>query len=102
MNTNTVEETNMALAVDTQTTVQPSKRAVLYLRVSTEKQVKREVDPEGLSVPDQRRTTSRRVADLNAAVETEFVELGETAKVMNRPELQRLLNDEALLARIDY
>src|SRR5688500_18560942 len=84
---------------------QPTKRrklAALYLRVSTEKQVKRELDPEGLSVPSQRKVTTRCAKDLAADVAAEFIELAETAKVMNRPELQRLLNDPDLLRRIDY
>ena len=78
------------------------KQAADYLRVSTKEQAKRELDPEGLSVPDQRRVCARQADDLGADLVAEFVELAETAKVMNRPELQKLLNDEALLARIDY
>jgi site-specific DNA recombinase len=78
------------------------KLAAIYLRVSTEKQVKREVDPQGLSVPDQRQATTRRASELGATVEAEFVELAETAKVLDRPELQRLLNDDELLSRIDF
>lgn len=79
-----------------------AKLAVIYLRVSTEKQVKREIDPQGLSVPDQRNACVRRVSELHATVEHEGMELAETAKVLDRPELQRLLHDEELLARIDY
>lgn len=77
--------------------------AVLYLRVSTERQVKNEINPEGLSVPSQREACLRRAADLGAEVDAnEFVELAETAKMMDRPELQRLLRNEDLLHRIDY
>jgi site-specific DNA recombinase len=79
------------------------KLAVLYLRVSTEKQVKKEVNPEGLSIPSQRSAATRKAAELGAEVhEREFVELGESAKVLDRPQLQALLQDTELLAEVDY
>ena len=66
--------------------------AVLYLRVSTSRQVKKdELDPEGYSVPAQREAGLRKAQDLGAEVVAEFVDYGESARTDDRPEFLRML-----------
>ncbi len=67
------------------------KRAVIYLRVSTEQQTKRAGDPEGYSIPAQREACTRKAEALGAAVVDEFVDAGESAKTADRPALQAML-----------
>src|SRR5262245_10934786 len=62
------------------------KRAVLYLRVSTPGQVNTDYDPEGLSIPAQRRACVERATNLRALVVGEYVEPGRSAtNIDNRP-----------------
>lgn len=65
-------------------------RAICYLRISTTRQVSRNGEPEGLSVPAQRAACRRRAHELGALVTAEFVERGRSGTSMNRPELQCL------------
>ena len=77
------------------TTPTRTGRAVLYLRVSTPSQVQTDYDPEGLSIPAQRRACQRKAEQLGLAVVDEYVEPGRTATSMDkRPAFQ------AMLARI--
>jgi site-specific DNA recombinase len=79
-----------------------SKRAVIYLRVSTAEQAHGADSAEGYSIPAQREACTRKALDLGAEVVAEFADRGESAKTTARPELQRML---ALLAQhkdIDY
>lgn len=78
------------------TTVPPDPdspaESVLYLRVSTARQVKTdELDPEGYSVPAQREAGRRKADELGAAVVAEFVDYGESARTDDRPEFRRML-----------
>ena len=66
-------------------------RAVIYLRVSTDKQVNKALDPEGYSLPAQREACYRKAEALGAEVVDEYVDYGETAKFADRPEFQRLV-----------
>jgi site-specific DNA recombinase len=66
-------------------------RAVLYLRVSTKEQAERDGDPEGYSIPAQREACTRKAAALGAVVVQEFADRGESARNVDRPQLQRLL-----------
>lgn len=67
-------------------------RAVLYLRVSTTRQVKKdEKDPEGYSIPAQRDAGLRKARELGAKVVAEFIDYGESARTDDRPEFQRML-----------
>ena len=68
-----------------------SKRAVLYLRVSTKEQAERGGEAEGYSIPAQRDAGKRQAASLNAIVVEEFADRGESGTSMRRPELQRML-----------
>lgn len=67
------------------------KVAVSYLRVSTRDQAYRDGEVEGFSIPAQREANRRKAASLGALVVKEFVDRGASAKTVNRPELQRML-----------
>jgi DNA invertase Pin-like site-specific DNA recombinase len=56
-----------------------SKRAVIYLRVSSVGQVNTAHDPEGYSIPGQREACQRYAEGLDAAVIREYVEPGKSA-----------------------
>ena len=68
-----------------------TKRAVIYLRVSTRDQAKRGGEAEGFSIPAQREACHRKAKTLGAEVVEEFIDAGESAKSAQRPELQRML-----------
>ncbi len=63
----------------------------MYLRVSTLKQVKREFNPEGLSLPQQREAVKAKAESLDADVEYEFLEKGSAQTVDKRTEFQAML-----------
>lgn len=67
------------------------KRAVLYLRVSTAAQAKRNREPEGYSIPAQREACQRKAAAMGVEIVGEYADRGESAKTADRPELQALL-----------
>ncbi|MBB5153666.1 recombinase family protein [Saccharopolyspora phatthalungensis] len=66
--------------------VEPGTRAVIYLRVSSAGQVKRDYDPEGISIPAQREACLRKAKDLGVTVIDEYVEPGPTATEMTKRE----------------
>ncbi len=68
------------------------KAAVSYLRVSTRDQAYRGGEAEGFSIPAQREANRRKAASLGAIIVKEFVDRGASAKSVNRPELQRMLD----------
>jgi recombinase len=72
-------------------TTPTTKRAVIYLRVSTRDQAKRGGETEGFSIPAQREACHRKAKSLGAEVIEEFIDAGESAKSAQRPELQRML-----------
>jgi site-specific DNA recombinase len=80
------------------------KRAVLYLRVSTEEQADTDYNAEGYSLPAQREACLRLADQLGATVtaEDEYVDRGESAKSAKRPELQRMLKRLQEQADVDY
>ena len=66
--------------------------AVLYLRVSTASQVNTDYDPEGLSIPTQRKICLAKAKQLGITIVDEYVELGRSGtKTVNRPEFQAML-----------
>src|SRR3954452_2596259 len=71
------------------------RRAVIYLRVSTNKQADKDIDPEGYSLPAQREACYRKAEQLGAEVVDEYMDRGESAKTADRPQFK------AMLARID-
>lgn len=81
--------------------MQASKRAVIYLRVSTEQQTKRAGTDEGYSIEYQRDVCTRKAESLGAVVVDEFVD-AQTAKNADRPALQALLERVEQGHDIDY
>lgn len=74
---------------------QSGKRAVLYLRVSSDGQVKTDYDPEGISIPAQREACLRKAANLGVEAIGEYVEPGRSATSMDKR-----VAFQAMLARI--
>ncbi|MGH9089846.1 MAG: recombinase family protein [Acidimicrobiales bacterium] len=60
------------------------QRAVLYLRVSTKSQVKTDYDPEGLSIPAQRRACEHKAQQLGVEIVDEYVEPGVSGTTMGK------------------
>jgi site-specific DNA recombinase len=79
-----------------------TKRAVIYLRVSTKKQVSKDDDPDGYSLPAQREACERKAETLDAEVVEVFVDRGESAKTADRREFQRMLAFVKEAKDIDY
>jgi site-specific DNA recombinase len=79
-----------------------TKRAVIYLRVSTAKQVHRGDDPDGYSIPAQRDACERKAETLDAEVVATFIDRGESAKTADRPQFQRMLRFVKEQGDIDY
>ncbi len=78
------------------------KKAVIYLRVSTVAQAKRDLDPEGYSIPAQREACVRKAKALGAEVVDEFVDRGESARSVRRPALQDMLSRIQSAGDIDF
>ena len=53
------------------------KRAVIYLRVSTDEQASRGKDAEGYSIPAQREACYRKAKELSADVVDQYIDRGE-------------------------
>jgi site-specific DNA recombinase len=66
-------------------------RAVIYLRVSTAGQVNTARDGEGFSIPAQREACLRRAEELGAVFVDEYIDAGESARSVDRPQLQAML-----------
>jgi site-specific DNA recombinase len=61
-----------------------TRRAVLYLRVSTPSQVNTDFDPEGISIPAQREVCQRKAASLGLEIVGEYVEPGRSATTVDK------------------
>jgi site-specific DNA recombinase len=71
-----------------------SSRAAIYLRVSSASQVNTDHDPEGLSLPAQRKRCRAHAKRLNAEVVREYVEPGVSGgSVLKREAFKRLMAD---------
>jgi DNA invertase Pin-like site-specific DNA recombinase len=80
-----------------------TRRAVLYLRVSTPGQVKTDYDPEGISIPAQRVSCERKAAQMGIDVVGEYVEPGRTGtSIERRPALQEMLQRIREQRDVDY
>ena len=79
-----------------------SKTAVIYLRVSTDRQARKGGGEEGYSIPAQREACLRKAQSLNAAVVEEYSDKGESARSTDRPSLQALLGRLEEKQDIDY
>ncbi len=66
-------------------------RALIYLRVSTTSQAERGGESEGYSIPVQRDACRRKAKSLGAEIAEEYVDAGESARSVDRPALQRML-----------
>jgi len=78
------------------------KRAVIYLRVSSDQQVDRGYGDEGYSIPAQREACQRKAAELGAVVVREYVDLAKTAKTRNRPRFMAMVADIERERDIDF
>jgi site-specific DNA recombinase len=82
-----------------------AKQAVLYLRVSTPRQMHTavDIDPEGNSIATQREACLAKAQGLDAAIVAEFVEPGNSAQsIEKRPIFRELLNYLEEHRGIDY
>lgn len=70
----------------------PDDRAVIYLRVSSARQIGRDHDQEGIPIPTQRVACRRKAEQLGLTIVDEYVELGGSALEMSkRVAFQRML-----------
>lgn len=83
-------------------TVVATRRAVIYLRVSTADQARGDGASEGYSIPAQRKACTRKAQDLGAVVVAEFADRGESARSAARPELQQMLRLLAEHRDVDF
>jgi site-specific DNA recombinase len=70
------------------------RRAIAYLRVSTTSQVNTDYDPEGISIPAQRKACERKIAQMeNVILVDEYREPGASGTSMDkRPAFQAMLH----------
>ncbi|MGH2554570.1 MAG: recombinase family protein, partial [Actinomycetota bacterium] len=94
--------TDLGLRRAVKTTDLVPRRAVIYLRVSTEQQTKRAGTDEGYSIEYQRDVCRRKAQGLGAVVVDEFVDAGESAKTADRPALQAMLERVEREHDVDY
>ncbi len=62
----------------------PGSRAVIYLRVSSKGQVNTDYDPEGISIPAQRISCTRKAEQLGLTIVGEYLEPGRSATEMTK------------------
>jgi len=89
------------MPTDFKETAIATKRALVYLRVSSESQADKDFDAEGFSIPAQRDACAREADKLGAEVADEYMDRGESAKTANRPALRAML-DRLRAGDIDY
>jgi len=79
------------------------KRAVLYLRVSTQSQVKTDYDPEGISIPAQRLSCERKATQMGVEIVGEYVEPGRSGtNIEHRPVFREMLDRLRTGRDVDY
>ena len=78
------------------------KTAVVYLRVSTKDQARRDGNPEGYSLQTQRRDAAETANRKGAVVVEEYVETDSGTRTDKRPAMQRLLERIRTKHDIDY
>lgn len=64
--------------------IPPGKRAVIYIRVSSPGQVKTDYDPEGNSLPAQRKACHHKADQMGLTIIDEYVEPGRSATEMSK------------------
>ena len=67
-------------------------RAVIYLRVSTAGQVNTARDGEGFSIPAQGKPACEEPKNSDAVFVEEYIDAGESARSVDRPQLQAMLD----------
>ncbi len=78
------------------------KRAVVYLRVSTKEQARRDGNPEGYSLPTQRQTCQAKAEALGAVVVEEYLDKDTGTRTDKRPAMQALLHRVRTERDVDY
>jgi len=78
------------------------KSAVVYLRVSTDRQAMTDYDADGYSIKAQREACLKKARELGAKVDREYVDRGESARTSDRTEFQRMVEDVIASGTIDY
>ena len=81
-----------------------SKRAIIYLRVSTARQATKDVEFEGYSIPAQRTACIKKAGKLGSVVVGEYVDAGASARAADRDGLKALLARlaDGSLPSVDY
>jgi site-specific DNA recombinase len=78
-------------------------RAVIYLRVSGQKQVKTDYDREGNSIPSQRAACTQRAKEIGAIILDEYVEPGRSAKELEKRDAFQEMRRRIISKRdVDY
>lgn len=80
----------------------PSKRAVIYLRVSTAAQATTSTEGDGYSITAQRNACHHKAETMDAMVIDEYTDAGESARSSDRPQLQAMLSRLVNERDIDY
>lgn len=88
--------------IATEVLVSASRRAVIYLRVSTNAQAETDLDSEGLSIKAQRQECRAKAQTLDAVVVEEYIDIGESARSSDREQLQRMLERLSTRQDVDY
>ncbi len=79
------------------------RRAVLYLRVSSKKQVTTDFDPEGISLPAQRKSCERKAEQLGLEIVDEYIEPGVSGtETSRRVAFQQMLERIRTEKDVDY
>ncbi|MBV9487129.1 MAG: recombinase family protein, partial [Frankiaceae bacterium] len=79
------------------------KRAVIYLRVSSSGQVNTDYDPEGISIPAQRRRCVAKAREMGVEIADEYVEPGKSATaIAKRPVFQAMMSRIKNQRDVDY
>ena len=68
-----------------------TKRAVVYIRVSTKDQARRDGNPEGYSLPTQRKTCQAKAEALGAVIVEEYLDKDTGTRTDKRAAMQALL-----------
>lgn len=78
-------------------------RAVIYLRVSSKKQVDTDYDPEGISLPAQRLACEKKAEQMGLQIVDEYVDAGFSGTdVAGRPQFQDMLERIRARRNVDY
>ncbi len=78
------------------------KRAVAYLRVSTQKQVSKELDPDGLSLPAQKQEATEKAVVLGVQIVEFYIDRGLSGKDMKRDALLTMMERIRRDRDVDY